>query len=390
MTVRRWSLLGMFMFMIILMNTNLIPFANNIYFIYCGRPLLWLGAAATVYFFPRPRVAGRLSSRRFLIKLAVGAAIIQLLLMMVGGMITGLGRSPYAFGPITSTINLIYIGSFVLALEAARSFLVNSYQGKRVPVNLVLVSFFLLFTELSPGGFWNFSDRLELVQFLGSEFLPAFAQSILTSYFAFLGGFVPAAVYHGILLLFNWFSPVLPDMTWPMKTFLGCFIPTFSLLVVRHFYMLQTHRLKRNSVESEALFGWLVTSIISVTLIWFGAGIFPVYPSVIVTGSMEPMIKPGDLVLVKKMDGAKVRLGDVIQYYDPERKLHITHRVMAINHSEPTTLVTKGDNNRARDAEPVYCEQVKGKVLKVIPHLGRLTLFLRSNQPIPEGVVDKL
>lgn len=388
MTVRRWALLGMLTFMIILTNTNLIPFANNINFIYFGRPILWLGVAATVYFFPRTRVAGRLSLRRFVIKLAIGAAIINFLFMMVGGMITGLGRSPYAFGLITSTVDLIYISSFVLGIEAARSYLVNSYQGKRSYIIIVLVSFFLLFTELSPGEFLNFSDGFGFVRFLGSEFFPAFAQSILTTYFAFLGGFVPAAVFHGILLFFEWFSPILPNLTWPMKTFLGCFIPTFTLLVVRHFYLLQTHKIKRNSSESEELFGWLVTSIISVALIWFAVGIFPVYPSVIVTGSMEPMIKPGDLVLVQKVDGAEVRLGDVIQFYDPERKLYITHRVIAFNHADKTTLTTKGDNNTSADRDPVSFGQVKGKVLKVIPKLGWLTLFLRSNQPIPEGVVD--
>ncbi|MGI6605862.1 MAG: signal peptidase I [Peptococcia bacterium] len=372
--------------MIILTNTNLIPLTNNINFIYFGRPLLWFGVAATVYCFPRTRAAGRLSLRRFVLNLAIGAAVINILFMMVGGMITGLGKSPYAVGLVTSTINFIYISCFVLGLEATRSFLVNSYKGKRAYLTIALVSFFYLFTEISLGEILNFSNGLEFVRFFGSEFLPALAQSILTTYFAFLGGFAPAAVFHGILLAFEWFSPILPDLTWPMKTFLGCFIPAFSLLVVRHFYLLQAHQIKRNSSESEELFGWLVTSIISVALIWFAVGIFPIYPSVIVTGSMEPMIKPGDLVLVQKIDGEKVCLNDVIQYYDPEREISITHRVIAINRTDKITLTTKGDNNTSADTDSVLLGQVKGKVLKVVPKMGWLTLFLRSNQPIPEGV----
>ena len=93
-----------------------------------------------------------------------------------------------------------------------------------------------------------------------------------------------------------------------MKTFLGCFIPTFTLLFVRHLYFLQARILKRTTTESEELFGWLLTSVISVAMIWFAVGIFPVYPSVVVTGSMEPQIKPGDIVLVKKITAKKYGL----------------------------------------------------------------------------------
>ena len=38
----------------------------------------------------------------------------------------------------------------------------------------------------------------------------------------------------------------------------------------------------------------------SVAIIWFAVGLFPLYPSVILTGSMEPDIMPGDVVLVAK------------------------------------------------------------------------------------------
>jgi signal peptidase len=121
-------------------------------------------------------------------------------------------------------------------------------------------------------------------------------------------------------------------------------------------------------------------------MIWFAVGIFPVYPSVIVTGSMEPMIKPGDVVLVQKLEGDEVRLGDVIQYYHPEIKINITHRVIDINREGQMALITKGDNNSSVDADPVMPEQVKGKVIKVLPKVGWFTLILKSEQPVPEGV----
>jgi len=388
MAFRRWLLLGMLTMMIILTNTGLVPFANHLYFIYYIRPLLWLGVAWTVYLFPRTRAAGRLSLRRFIINMAIGAAVVNILFMMVGGMIVGLGKSPYAFGLFSSTVNLFYIVGFTLGVEAARAYLINGYKGKHTGPVIALLSLFFVFTDLSLREILNLKAGFSMVQYFGGTFCPAFAESLLTSYFAYLGGFVPAAVFHGILLAFEWFSPILPDLTWPMKTFLGCFIPVFTLLFVRHLYFLQARILKRTTTESEELFGWLLTSVVSVAMIWFAVGIFPVYPSVIVTGSMEPQIKPGDVVLVQKIDGEEARLGDVIQFYQPEDQIIITHRVIAVNEEGPRSLTTKGDNNSTADSEPVTMSQVRGKVIKVVPKIGWFTLFLRSNQPIPAGVTN--
>ena len=335
--------------------------------------------------FPRTKPVARPSLRRFVINMAVGAAVVYILFMMVGRMITGLGKSPYSFGLVASSINLLYIAGFTLGVEAARSYLVNSYQGKYTVPVVALISLFFVFTRLSLREMQGLEAGMALMQYFGGTFFPAFAESLLTSYFAYLGGFVPAAAFHGILLAFERFSPILPDMTWPMKTFLGCFIPVFTLLFVRHMYFLQARLLKRTAEESNELFGWLLTSVFSVAMIWFAVGIFPVYPSVIVTGSMEPMIKPGDVVLVQKLEGDEVRLGDVIQYYHPEIKINITHRVIDINREGQMALITKGDNNSSVDADPVMPEQVKGKVIKVLPKVGWFTLILKSEQPVPEG-----
>ncbi len=387
--IRRLVIVCYVMTILILTNTNLIPFANNMQFIYFGRSLLWLGVAWLVYQFPRGRRAGRMSLQRFINHLAVGSAVVYLLFMMVGGMITGFGRSPYSFGLVTSSINFLYIFALTVGVEAARAYLLNSYKGKRVFFMIGLISFFFVFTEVSFRELRNLTTAFAAVKYFGSMFCPAFAVSILTSYLAYLGGFVPAAIFHGILLTFEWFSPILPDLSWTMKTFLGCFIPVFTLLFVRNLYYLQARLLKRTTTESEELFGWLVTSIISVAIIWFAVGLFPLYPSVIVTGSMEPVIKPGDIVLVKKIAGEEAVVGDVIQFYEPEGKLNITHRVMAINQEGTRLLETKGDNNAVPDSTPVAMEQVKGKVIRVIPKIGWFTLLLRSNDRVPSEAVSQ-
>jgi signal peptidase len=374
------------MVILFLSNTNLVTFTNNNNFIYFGRPLLWLGVGWLVFLFPRIRFAARLSLRCFIAQLAVGAAVIYLLFLMTAGMTQGFGKSPYAFTPLAILLNLFYVVSFTLGVEAARSYLINSYKGKRAVLILGLVSVFFVLTDLSFREIQNIQTNFAAVKYVGSTLCPALAQSVFTSYFAYLGGLVPAMIYHGILLAFEWFCPILPDLSWPMKTFLGCFVPIFSMLFVQQLYLLQARELKRTSTGSEQISGWLFTSIFSVLIIWFAVGLFPFYPSVIVTGSMEPLIKPGDIVLLQKIQGEEAQIGDVIQYFHPEEEIYITHRVMAIDDTDKKKLQTKGDNNPSVDSNPVLLEQVKGKVIVTIPKAGWLTLVLRSKGGNPASL----
>lgn len=98
---------------------------------------------------------------------------------------------------------------------------------------------------------------------------------------------------------------------------------------------------------------------------------------VILTDSMEPRINPGDLVVIYPTH--HVKPGDIILYRLDlgESSYHITHRVVGIAHDESGGLyyVTRGDNRKYPDPWRVYPDQVVGKVLFVVPYVGRLYYY---------------
>jgi len=129
----------------------------------------------------------------------------------------------------------------------------------------------------------------------------------------------------------------------------------------------------------------MITSIVSIGIIWFSVGVFPIYPSVIATGSMEPMIKPGDVILIKKTDD--VKLNDVVQFKRDD--ILIAHRIIDIVEDDKgKSYRTKGDNNSAPDFELVKGEQIKGKVVKVVPKIGWPTLLVKSKKDVPLEKVE--
>jgi signal peptidase len=114
-------------------------------------------------------------------------------------------------------------------------------------------------------------------------------------------------------------------------------------------------------------------------------------PSVIATGSMEPLIYPGDIVILKQMRSEDqirgLKNGDIIQF--KRNEILITHRIIEIESDKHRNLTfhTKGDNNSVEDIETVNPNDIRGVYVCVIPKLGYPTLLLKGQvNKIPEDV----
>ena len=79
---------------------------------------------------------------------------------------------------------------------------------------------------------------------------------------------------------------------------------------------------------------------------------------VVLTGSMEPTIKAGEMILIKEKD--QYQVGDIVTYID-EDAYFITHRITQINGNE---CITRGDNNNVDD-QPINRKDIIGKVIHI-------------------------
>ncbi|WP_297091169.1 signal peptidase I [Thermococcus sp.] len=98
---------------------------------------------------------------------------------------------------------------------------------------------------------------------------------------------------------------------------------------------------------------------------------------VVLSGSMQPLFNPGDMVVVERVDHSTVGVGDVIAFHPPDakdRKTLVTHRVVdVITNGSRRYFQTKGDNNDDLDPFLVPSENVVGKAVFSVPYLGYLT-----------------
>lgn len=107
----------------------------------------------------------------------------------------------------------------------------------------------------------------------------------------------------------------------------------------------------------------------------------PLYGAyVIVSGSMEPLIKVRDAVIVRRAIEEDIKIGDVVTYRSTDPAFNgvlITHRVVSIDEKNgERVFVTKGDHNETIDRTPVSFSQIQGKVVMRVPKIGYIKYFL--------------
>jgi len=100
----------------------------------------------------------------------------------------------------------------------------------------------------------------------------------------------------------------------------------------------------------------------------------------ILTQSMYPTIKAGDVVITYKNDNNQYNKGDVITFVSKVNGgITVTHRVSdSFLVNDGFSYQTKGDNNNAADREIVDGDNVLGKVILKIPKAGYIQQFLVS------------
>ncbi|MEJ6761088.1 MAG: signal peptidase I [Candidatus Planktophila sp.] len=97
---------------------------------------------------------------------------------------------------------------------------------------------------------------------------------------------------------------------------------------------------------------------------------------IVLTGSMEPAIHSGDIVILDPATSRLPKIGDVVTYtgrrFDGTVVASFTHRIISGDSSEG--YVVKGDANANPDVQKVPRSDVEGIVVYKLPGIGKLLL----------------
>lgn len=369
-------------------NLSVFTFNKKSYFIYGIKPALWFLVILFIIKLPKLRGSAKTKYKKFLREWVITLAVFYIVIQVMGGFIQGFGTSPYDLSSFGILKNMTLLLSTLIGKEKIRSYLVNNGSKDTLWPRMTFAAILLALSGISINKALSLKGSFEIMKFFGETVLPQLSMSIMAVYLVYLGTEKLSIIYLGIIQGVLYISPILPNLQWIATAIIGGLCPIFGMMLLQYFYQKESKELKRKDINKEKPIGLILTSLISVIIIWFSIGVFPVYPSVIATGSMKPLINPGDVVLVKRLKEADIKIGDIVAY--KKDNIFIFHRITKlVEEKNQIKYETKGDNNSIADSELVSIDMIKGRVIKVVPKIGWPTLLLKdSRNKIEKGKVE--
>ena len=105
-------------------------------------------------------------------------------------------------------------------------------------------------------------------------------------------------------------------------------------------------------------------------------------PLIVLSDSMYPDIKSGDLIFCTTVEAEEIQVDDVISFFDPagNGSAVVTHKVIeVIEDGDERSFRTKGINNNTEDRLPVQASKLVGRYTGVrLPAIGNVALFMQT------------
>jgi signal peptidase len=104
------------------------------------------------------------------------------------------------------------------------------------------------------------------------------------------------------------------------------------------------------------------------------------HPHTDLTGSMEPTISPGDVVIDEQIAPWEANVGDIVTFRDPQDQSKLlTHRVVKIrDNGFQLWFTTKGDANNTEEHWRVPADGEIGRVAYTVPWVGHVAVLTKT------------
>lgn len=304
--------------------------------------------------------------------------ITYLILYFLSGLILGYGKNPI-FSDFYMIIKNIWIFIIPIVGEeyVREKILKGSYKNK------ILIIIYMIIYIIYDINIYNFITRSTsnsiLFKNVSTIILPSIASTILFTYLSFKVGMLGILIYRLLIEFTNILLPILPNLNWFIISFIGLILPFITYILIYNIDKKKRNR-RYTNLRKRNICHNITFIILSSILILFIMGFFRYKPVIIMSNSMYPIIKRGDIVIVKKFNEKDNNLkeGEVIEFIS--NNTMIVHRIYYIERYQngKDLLITKGDNNKTVDKDKMQIENVKGIVKFKIPKLGYIGVWLNE------------
>lgn len=310
--------------------------------------------------------------------LYVGFYCIGFIIFQFGlGFILDYVKTPYKRDLLSVFSNIFPVTIIIISSEILRYMLLKKGEKQKVILILTYILFILLDLTLNVK-YFNLNKLNEILKFGTIIFLPSMFKNYILTIFSYRYGIIQNILYRLILELYIFIVPFTTDLGIYLESIL---LMTFPFLLNRiiniGFEKEKKKDFRENKVKKR------VTTIIIVLLVSIivilNSNLFRFWTATIGSGSMEPTISIGDVILVDKYyqnHSNKLKKGDIL-VFKIGNKIY-THRITKIQKENGIFYFkTKGDRKgQLEDSWTVTSKDVIGIVKFKIKYIGYPTIWL--------------
>ena len=212
--------------------------------------------------------------------------------------------------------------------------------------------------------------------FIAVNFLPIISNNIVATYISKKIGYKPNIYWLLIANLYTAILPIVPNTGLYIQSLIRLLFPCILYSNVHSFIKKRELNVPLSYEKKYSLIFLPILALFIFVLAYFVSGVFRYHAIAIASGSMQPKVKKGDVVIVdQKYNIEDLKVGQVIAYkYDD---IIVVHRIVdKIKVDKKYYIYTKGDANNDKDDYIIYENMVLGKVDLKIDYIGLPTVWL--------------
>ncbi|MDD4809454.1 MAG: signal peptidase I [Bacilli bacterium] len=320
-------------------------------------------------------------------QMALICSFIYIIIYFLMGLIIGYTNNPLDRSILGILKNTLAIISVAVCVEIIRTRLLKYTNSKKQWFIPLLVTLVFTVIDINLNSIPSYDNGAHvIINFIFKEVGPSIILNIALSYLVYREGLASALLFKLPCLLVMIITPIYLTNNYAIifaiqvVVFLIMYINIEKICHHESKFVL----IKPMTIKDKIKYGVMV--IYGLFLIAFSFKLLSFFPIAIISDSMSPTIRRGDVVVVDKIEYEDIKIGDTIAY--SLNNISVVHRVMEKrqNHQLGKVLVTKGDNNRVKDIKYVSEDQILGKVTVIIPKFGYPAILFRELMQKPGKV----
>ncbi len=296
------------------------------------------------------------------------------LLYYILGFVVGLARNQNYFTLYGLKTFIIPTIVYCILREYLRYNMLCKSEGSKL-VTIIVVLVFITMDITNSLYFSTFNSKYEILRYVALILLPTISKNISYSYISRKIGYKPVILFDLIFSLYPYILPLVPNPNEYIVSIIYLVVPIILALRLNKFFNNKEDYFLPSTYYKKRLKGAIVPTIIVLTLIYFYSGYFRFYAVAIASGSMNPEIKKGDVVIVDKAKKENdYKKGQIIAYWKDENI--IVHRIVKkVKLDNSYVYYTKGDANEKIDDLLIKEKMIIGKVNHKISYIGYPTVW---------------